>query len=125
MDDNDKRLLTEFLGECWHEWGPEQEGDGDLCIKCWYSKYRSNKQAYLDFTDWRVAGRLLVQTTHEGLCPSLLFDDDGHWQLCFDGIQPVGGGGVFTHVVEGNPWFDTPQEAICAAVLAWLKEGGK
>jgi hypothetical protein len=120
------RKLTEFLGECWHTvWGGKDYTGGLTanCEKCGRRGNLYDEELFLDFTDWRVVGRILEQTTHEGLCPALVFDDDGHWQLCFDGIQPVGGDGVFTHIVEGEPWYDTPQEAICGAVLAYIDAG--
>jgi len=36
MEDEDRKILTEFLGECWHELDQNvnEETDIDICIKC-------------------------------------------------------------------------------------------
>ena len=56
MTDADKKLLTEFLGECWHEGWVNKAGTY-CCNKC-PAAYPSVEASRLDFTDWRVVGRL-------------------------------------------------------------------
>ena len=66
MTDANKKLLTEFLGECWHEW---EQYDGRY-LRCknpaclWHDKSVNETSTQgdgpfvpLDFTDWRVVGR--------------------------------------------------------------------
>ena len=113
MTEQQERMLTEFLGACWHEWyRPHGWAHAWLCSKCsqdniHHDAPRKEKKAYLDFTDWRVVGRL---------------------------IEKVGGVTVIRlheNVWEAtqHPYTDapcvqrgTPQESICAAVIAYLKE---
>ena len=106
MTDQDKRLLTEFLGECWHEpdatYKPLTD-DTFKCLKCQVINARR-----LDFTDWRVVGRLIEKA-----------EDVEVWYY-YDGMEWC------ARVLELETHSaKSPQEAICAAVLAWLKEGGK
>jgi hypothetical protein len=123
MTDNDKRLLTEFLGECWHEtafreYELEIEGRTGDFIKatCSCGKVRRLGKRYndvdyhpvchnLDFTDWRVVGRLIEKCEDIWICKH----EEMIWQTSPKGT---------------SLWFRgaTPQEAICRAVLAWLKE---
>jgi hypothetical protein len=123
MDDNDKKLLTEFLGECWHEtafreYELEIEGRTGDFIKatCSCGKVRRLGKRYndvdyhpvchnLDFTDWRVVGRLIEKAEDVEVW---YFHEDKEW--CARVLERE------THSAS------TPQEAICAAVLAWLKE---
>ena len=106
MTDQEKRLLTEFLGECWHEGWVNKAGTY-CCNKC-PAAYPSVEASRLDFTDWRVAGRLIEKTEDVEVW---YFYDDMEW--CARVLERE------IHSAK------SPQEAICAAVLAWLKEGGK
>jgi hypothetical protein len=62
----------------------------------------------------------LEAKTHEGYCPALVFDDDGHWAVMFDGVQsiPVDGHPVVSTFLASSetPWRDTSREAIRAAM---------
>ena len=113
MTDQEKRLLTEFLGECWHE----SSGMTWICGKCktdvgWLGETMKDAVAVetlrLDFTDWRVVGRLIEKTEDVEVW---YFHEDMEW--CARVLERE------IHSAK------SPQEAICAAVLAWLKEGGK
>jgi len=58
--------------------------------------------------------------THEGFCPAVIFDDNGHWTVSFEGCQNVpmeeGPCDISTSFyVEENKWHDTLREAILAA----------
>lgn len=108
----DQRLLTEFLGECWHEaYNGFAPG---LCSKCEASKFDSGSgnflpvgELHLDFSDWRVVGRLLDKIENIEVWKSK--DYRGSW-------------GAFTEGIGENVYASTPQLAICKAVLAYLKE---
>lgn len=111
LSTEEQKLLTEWLGECWHEF---EALHSTLCTKC-------NKpflsQTYhvprLDFSDWRVVGRLVEKI--------LLF-------ASYEVLKESSGKERFlvlihskTKTYQGTE--GTPQLAICKAVLAYLKEG--
>jgi len=119
MTEQQARLLTEWLGECWHEQrptitsfgGPPYRGD-IRCKHCsepmpWLNKPVPSKR--LDFTDWRVVGSCIEKSfVNWGI--RLTNGSLGWYAKCdYGGKELVGRG-------------DTPQEAIIAAVLAWLEE---
>jgi hypothetical protein len=55
-----QRRLTEFLGECWHEYDPTFDG-GNSCPLCRKSDHHQFHRTFphrLDFSDWRVVMRL-------------------------------------------------------------------
>jgi hypothetical protein len=62
----------------------------------------------------------LEAKTHEGYCPALIFDDDGHWAVMFDGVQSTPGDGppfATSHWAgDETQWFDSVREAIRAAM---------
>ena len=52
MNNDDRKLLTEFLGECWHEWteGSYRKGKngyGCLCNKCEVVMYSMHQDSYM------------------------------------------------------------------------------
>ena len=82
--------------------------------------------------DKRDAERLrqFTRWADEGLCPALVFDDNGHWAVSFDGAgemftgdDPPQKGTVREALVEPGKWRDTPAEAIDAAIAAQRKGG--
>ena len=52
MKDEDRKVLTEFLGECWHEWNPSF-----TCMKCGIMA-SINSSDYLTFDTWEDFGAL-------------------------------------------------------------------
>lgn len=117
MTDADKKLLTEFLGECWHEW---EQYDGRY-LRCknptclWHDKSVNETSTQgdgpfipLDFTDWRVIGRLIEKV---GGLDILEYEEfQASWIAATRGNKSIYALG------------DTPQEAICEAVISYLKE---
>ena len=93
----EQKLLTEWLGERWHETG--ERNYTEIC--------HGFPEPRLDFTDWRVVGRLvekLRSITQYNLTTEV-------WWV--------------KHRV-GIVLFDAnPQLAICRAILSYLKEGEK
>jgi hypothetical protein len=117
-----QRRLTEFLGECWHEGiglavnHSNSEGEPTQLRYC--GKYPQCRAAYvspsrsdferLDFSDWRVVGRLI-----EMVGSANISEQDHKLWHCFIGdedwdcSQPHASG-------------KNPQLAICLAIDAWL-----
>jgi hypothetical protein len=106
MTDDDKRLLTEFLGDCWHTDFHEliYARPYFYCERC-----QERDPQRLDFDDWRVVGRLVEKVKRP---MRLQYCFEGQVGACF-----VGGVGVI--------WADTETAAICAAVLSYLKARGQ
>lgn len=69
----------------------------------------------------------LEQQTHGGACPGLVYDDNGHWAVAFDGVQNVVTGppqDVSTaFFVQASQWRTTIREAIDAAHSQSQREG--
>ena len=118
-----QRKLTEFLGECWHEWeycsgwnGVETE-HWFRCKKCnkevSASRVRADSppiQSSLDFTDWRVVMRVWETANKRGLQPSLEhFAATARCVVKKFNEQPYAS------------YSSCPKEAICLAVLAYLE----
>jgi hypothetical protein len=105
----EQKILTEWLGECWHEYTKEWNS-GIYCKHCNY--HRDSPR--LDFSDWRVIGRLIEKA--KILTDSLYESEDG------SGVRA-------DQLVENINWalwdwsISTPQLAICKVILAYLKEG--
>jgi len=59
---------------------------------------------------------ILEELSKLGQAPCLLYDDEGHWAVAGDGIQPVTIGDPIememTHFIEKDMWKDTIREAI-------------
>ena len=105
MTEQEQRKLTEFLGECWHEWvleiTPKHGYRIIRCPKCFASTSIGRHQKpdnvrRLDFTDWRVKGRILDKFTDAGAEPK------------------------FTRY--GVEVWGERYEDICAAVSSYMKE---
>ena len=120
MTEDEQRLLTEFLGECWHEDGGlvvnhYSENSGRelqlrYCRHCKEAYVHPSQETFtrLDFTDWRVVGRLVEKRENITIWK--------HPQWGWIATYPPQ-----HHFNEGA----TPQEAICRAVIAWLTEREK
>jgi hypothetical protein len=53
----------------------------------------------------------------EGLCPALVFNDDGKWAVSFEGMQSMDYGSTHYSVfVPESEWCDSPKEAIDQAI---------
>lgn len=124
---DEQRKLTEFLGECWHEFKPRNNTGTDdnrfddefRCVKCdrsantyhgmYWSANELNEKSRLDFNDWRVVGRLIEKAGGY----IRIWKCDGKWKAAFEkGLV----------VVKARPGVETPQAAICNAILVYIKE---
>lgn len=59
----------------------------------------------------------LEKITHDGMCPGLIFDDNGHWAVAFDGMQTCAAGDEgqdidTTFIVLAAEWCNSPRKAI-------------
>lgn len=105
----DQRLLTEFLGECWHEEGMPtgMSYHPFRCKKCNKPLHVSGKNG-LDFSDWRVVGRLIEKCRS---AQTVKLESNFESGISVDSSR-----------YYWSPVAETPQLAICNAVLAYLKE---
>jgi hypothetical protein len=56
---------------------------------------------------------ILTAAADLGYSPWLIHDDDGHWAVCDDGMNSVGGKVFnFGGRIEPSAWHDTPEAAI-------------
>ena len=74
----------------------------------------------------------LEKSTHEGFCPGLLFDDDGHWAVSMDGSQSIshmlgeGPGDVSTSFfVTADEWHESVRDAIDHSIATDGEAGGE
>lgn len=52
--------------------------------------------------------------TNNGICPALIYDDNGHWYLATDGVQPLESKVSMTtfFINDKKGWKKTPHEAV-------------
>jgi hypothetical protein len=108
LTEQEQRQLTEFLGECWHE-GRQYKRAGVRSGVDWCCKYCGQYLGHgvierLDFSDWRVVGRLQQRLPDETTI-SL-------YAVCYAIVLPD------QRIITSKKL----EEAICRAVLAWLGE---
>ena len=77
--------------------------------------------------NWSEAGKQLEEMAANGICPALIYDDNGHWALATDGIQNVPMTEAETDIattffVEAKDWCDDPKVAIARAWLEMMEE---
>ena len=66
-----------------------------------------------ELLDW------LEAVTHKGYCPSVIFDDNGHWAVSFSGAQNIYSSPFDTAktiYVRDYEWKNTIREAILAVM---------
>lgn len=86
--------------------------------KCGYARYGKFNPS-VDIADaWEVVEHF----ADKGYCPALLFDDNGHWALSFEGAQSVAYGDEpmdvsTTFFITKDLWCDTAPLAICRTAL--------
>ena len=74
MNDEDKKLLTEFLGECWHEYTFEKQPE-DECgeFSCWVcrcghrTQFWQRQRQNRTFTTWQDMGDLKEKLVGKGM----------------------------------------------------------
>lgn len=105
---------------------PEYWEEGDEPFSC-YNYIPSGKPKRTHMIDSRpvptfsrtIAAAWLVvdKLVNTGYCPSILFDDNGHWCMSLSGIGGVGHSFSTPCTDDGTIWCDTVEEAICKAAL--------
>lgn len=109
----EQRKLTEFLGECWHgECVDRSAPEYMVCFVCNESFVGSNWR--LNFTDWRVVGRLVEKFE----TVSIWKHYDADLYECYIWHEGISAGDEEKRCFSAL----TRQEAICRAVLAYLAE---
>jgi hypothetical protein len=105
-----QKLLTELLGECWHvKWVDPTGFCSTQCASCGKILDEIEDAPRLDFSDWRVVGRLInklrshILDTHGDVTELPLYLE------------------VRLHYIETALWSNNPQLAICLAVVEYLK----
>ena len=75
MEDQDRKILTEFLGECWHEWEDRHITDfsPSKCKKCGYETVQVFH--YRTFDTWEDFGMLWEKIKKKDLAISLIHQD--------------------------------------------------
>jgi hypothetical protein len=123
LSEETEKRLTEFLGE--HPvHGPAvyttMQGTTSVCAVCKRSTDKwMETDCDLDFTDWRVVGRLIEKLTDAGERGiSLALSTFCQWE-CY-----TISGDVFGDIRDYQE-ADTPQLAICLAIDSYLKGQGK
>lgn len=104
LTQDEQRKLTEWIGECWHKWLPCDDKEGRFCIRCGIEEEDCTNYS-LDFSDWRVVGRLQER----------LLAQQGHISNIYNGPSVDG----FYISVEGCTG-SSLKEAICRAILAYI-----
>lgn len=99
----------------------------DALVAKFVMKVDSPHDVYKFSTDIADAWTVVEHMVNNGYCPGLLFDDNGHWALAFDGAQSLSIGDEPDDVstsffVEKNLWCDTAPLAICRAALLAVME---
>ena len=92
MTDADRKLLTEFLGECWHEFSPRGiTPAADRCVSCGKLRIQCIPDVRRSFTTWQDFGDVKEKLVEKGLWPEFrihciniyhyTLHDDGRWEL--------------------------------------------
>jgi len=85
----------------------------DAVLMGWHAALRRDAERLRQFERW----------ANDGLCPHLVFNDNGWWAVSFDGSGSVSldeppPAGSFTASVEADMWRKSPGEAIDATIAA-------
>jgi hypothetical protein len=80
LSEDDKKLLTEFLGECWHKFQSDGMGSGYSCQKCKIHRTWTDKQDR-PFTTWPDLGDLKEKLVKDNTWEE--FDDFSYKEFMF------------------------------------------
>jgi hypothetical protein len=122
LSEDQKRLLTEFLGECWHEFSKDVEGFDGPCVKCRTWRSSSIVRTFLTYQDLGDVKEKLVE---KGLWSSFLI-----YAICkFQDERGLGAGGYTKDIPGLFIWFLCPLDEqgnphFCRLVAEFL-EGQK
>ena len=118
LTDDDRKVLTEFLGECWHKKLHDAKCMYDSCENCGNPWHKINIK-FRTFTVWQDLGDLKEKLVEKGMW--LAF-------MCFAARQynkdhqdrPLSLDGSYV-VVDFNLWLLSPAR-FCQLVADWWKE---
>ena len=114
MDNEDRKILTGFLGECWHE-----EGKAAVANHCIHCGLEIVKMTFRTFDTWEDFGALW-----EKIC-----EDEEHLELFLTFISPdpekhYSDFSYFPAVLEKRmAWEQSTAKERCLLVLHAIKEG--
>lgn len=73
--------------------------------------------------NWTEIGQRIEEMVDHGVCPALLYDDNGRWALSTTGIQALPDQDGHVNYTEFfcacGDWKDTPQEAVEYTYNGW------
>ena len=64
----------------------------------------------------RELNKILLSLTSEGYAPTVLYDDNGHWSVSFNGMMSTAHPGHQEFIEPDLQWFDTPLDAAINAI---------
>ena len=106
MEEKDRKILTEFLGECWHDTRDKYQRCSNLCAIC------GKERIYRTFDTWNDFGMLWVQASNST-----------SWCAFFGwAIERFSGTKGFGFSLEGIDWF-IDKDRFPFLVLEAIKEG--
>jgi len=121
MTDNQKKMLTEWMGECWHEWNPKvQNGETSegqpYCLKCDYQGTYGFRRT---FDTWADLGACMEKLAEKG-----------EWIDFFDEIYTSWWATNLTHspAEDFTSWLFRPKvdgkPHFCKLVAEWMEVKG-
>jgi hypothetical protein len=120
MNKESKRRLTNFLGECWHEWEPAEHVTFKckLCGKWIYEKHAwesSNRRTFTTPDDYFAVFDKLVE---KGEWNDFYHNNFLSW---IDGLSPPFNEALYVQYLLSTT--DTGEYRLCWLVGEWRKEG--
>lgn len=120
LTDDDKRMLTELLGECWHDPEIFTCDDNSKFIRCKKCKVPDRTKTTLrTFTTWQDMGDLKKKIVEMG-------EWHGFWMYAATEFKEVQhkAGKIVWRKSEMSNWLMNPIR-FPELVVGWIKEGGK
>lgn len=120
LTDDDKKLLTELLGEVFHGYTDDVTPDGQwrMC-SCGYAFIRRENHSNRTFTTWQDTGDLKRRIVEMG-------EWHGFWMYAATEFKEVQhkAGKIVWRKSEMSNWLMDPIR-FPELVVGWIKEGGK
>jgi len=111
LSDEQKKKLTEYLGECWHKWEPASNGNYK-CVHCSYVTFRDFYPSQRTFT---------TDADFLALCRKAVEKDEWAEFWEFAERKELCSGIVTYNEFAVWLFLDNPERACCLAAM-WLEE---
>lgn len=116
LTEDDRKVLTEYIGECWHEWiggwvlgGPVVTSNNERCRHCGIPRFgigiETSNRTFTTAEDLRV----LVEAANR----------KGHWDELFDYFTQVYDRMLRPH--EFHYWMITNPARTCKLAAEWIR----